>query len=195
MPIGNNVHPRIKDVSLRPPFGGLSPPARSRPSLSEGESAFLDVKGRLRRRHRGCERVRVMTATTRGFSALQAVRYMDVPAKKRSHAFAAAVPAAILASLALVAMAPAQQSENAARAAEATPLTPQTCNTECQRRFTDCLHSCDGNQPCMRQCISSVEQCVTQCVPPTPPISPTPTGAPSTPPTSAPSAPSAPTAG
>src|SRR5690606_23982992 len=53
--------------------------------------------------------------------------------------------------------------------AAAVPLTPQTCNTECQRRFTDCLQDCDGDDPCMRQCILAVEQCVARCAAPSPP--------------------------
>ena len=101
-----------------------------------------------------------------------------VPGKKRSRAFAAVVLAPTLASVVLMLAAPAPTllAAQVAPMAEATPLTPQTCNTECQRRFTDCLQSCDGNQPCMRQCISIVEQCVTRCIPPIPPP---PSGAPS----------------
>ncbi len=43
------------------------------------------------------------------------------------------------------------------------PLSQQSCNTECQRRQTDCALSCDQDAPCIRRCRSETEECVRNC--------------------------------
>jgi hypothetical protein len=43
-------------------------------------------------------------------------------------------------------------------------LSPQQCNTECQRRQTDCILACDGNVPCERRCTETGEACVQRCL-------------------------------
>jgi hypothetical protein len=42
-------------------------------------------------------------------------------------------------------------------------LSPQECNTECQRRQTDCILACDGNVPCERRCTDTGKACVERC--------------------------------
>ncbi len=43
-------------------------------------------------------------------------------------------------------------------------LSPQQCNTECQRRQTDCILACDGNVPCERRCTETGKACVERCL-------------------------------
>jgi hypothetical protein len=43
-------------------------------------------------------------------------------------------------------------------------LSPQQCNTECQRRQTDCILACDGNVPCERRCTERGKACVERCL-------------------------------
>lgn len=43
-------------------------------------------------------------------------------------------------------------------------LSPQQCNTECQRRQTDCILACDGHVPCERRCTETGEACVERCL-------------------------------
>jgi hypothetical protein len=43
-------------------------------------------------------------------------------------------------------------------------LSPQQCNTECQRRQTDCILDCDGNVPCERRCTETGKACVQRCL-------------------------------
>ena len=43
-------------------------------------------------------------------------------------------------------------------------LSPQQCNTECQRRQTDCILACDGNVPCERRCTETGKACVQRCL-------------------------------
>jgi hypothetical protein len=43
-------------------------------------------------------------------------------------------------------------------------LSPQQCNTECQRRQTDCILACDGNVPCERRCTETGKACVGRCL-------------------------------
>jgi hypothetical protein len=43
-------------------------------------------------------------------------------------------------------------------------LSPQACNTECQRRQTDCILACDGNVACERRCTETGKACVERCL-------------------------------
>jgi hypothetical protein len=43
-------------------------------------------------------------------------------------------------------------------------LSPQQCNTECQRRQTDCILDCDGKVPCERRCTETGKACVQRCL-------------------------------
>lgn len=43
-------------------------------------------------------------------------------------------------------------------------LSPQQCNTECQRRQTDCILACDGNVPCEQRCTEAGKACVQRCL-------------------------------
>lgn len=43
-------------------------------------------------------------------------------------------------------------------------LSPQQCNTECQRRQTDCILACDGKVPCERRCTETGMACVARCL-------------------------------
>jgi hypothetical protein len=45
-------------------------------------------------------------------------------------------------------------------------LSPQACNTECQRRQTDCILACDGDVPCERRCTETGKACVERCAHP-----------------------------
>ena len=42
-------------------------------------------------------------------------------------------------------------------------LSPQECNTQCQRRQTDCILACDGNLACERRCTATGKACVERC--------------------------------
>jgi len=78
-----------------------------------------------------------------------------------------------------------------AAVAEVLPLSPQSCNTQCQDRFTECIDRCDAREACMSGCERVVEACVARCQAPEAP--PAPSGSSSAAPTgtSAPTAPSA----
>lgn len=43
-------------------------------------------------------------------------------------------------------------------------LSPQECNTECQRRQTDCILACEGHVPCERRCTETGKACVGRCL-------------------------------
>jgi hypothetical protein len=48
------------------------------------------------------------------------------------------------------------------RASE-VPASVQSCNTQCQSRFTDCVLACDGALPCEQACKTAVTRCVAEC--------------------------------
>ena len=39
----------------------------------------------------------------------------------------------------------------------------QSCNTQCQSTFTDCVLACDGDVGCERRCQAEVTRCVETC--------------------------------
>lgn len=43
------------------------------------------------------------------------------------------------------------------------PLSQQACNTDCQRRQTDCALACDQEPACIRRCHAETVDCVRRC--------------------------------
>ncbi len=66
------------------------------------------------------------------------------------------------------------RAELAVPADRAEPASVQSCTTQCQSTFTDCVLACDGDVGCERRCQAEVTRCVEVC---RKPVAPAPPGA------------------